>query len=210
MNNLKELRDNMKKSNITIYPFDLKYNTNNFVILFERCDKKPKYALAKLIFGKNGNFRNNNELELWVNSYGFIDNNNQDINLHNEPYASYFNIKDGKTNIKLLDNIEKQMPITVDINNLSLRLKYAVTDYVSKCDSEDPNKKYCFEVARCRTKRNGSIGHRSQYNSAKTQYLRSNLYKLLGNDKTIRFCYSTNPDDEKSDVEIIKQFEKNK
>jgi hypothetical protein len=54
------------------------------------------------------------------------------------------------------------------------------------------------------------LGQRSSYNDNKTRVNRESLYKHLGNDKNLSFCYSVNEQDEKSDEEIISNWIKNR
>lgn len=51
---------------------------------------------------------------------------------------------------------------------------------------------------------------RSAYNDNKTRLLRGPLYKKLGKDPTISFCYSDDPEKDYSDEVIIDNWIKNK
>ncbi|CAM3080659.1 hypothetical protein SAMN04487792_1223 [Lactobacillus bombicola] len=57
---------------------------------------------------------------------------------------------------------------------------------LSKSDSENPNKKYCFGV-----KMNREGHRRSSFNDNKTRLLRPNLYKYFADGKTIIFYFSS-------------------
>lgn len=74
---------------------------------------------------------------------------------------------------------------------------------LSKSDGEDVNKIYCFKVKRNPLKSNNTLGQRTPYNDNKTRLLRPTLYEKLGKETNISFCYSKNPEDEKSDDEIL-------
>lgn len=74
---------------------------------------------------------------------------------------------------------------------------------LSLSDSEDPNRIYCMSV-----KRNADGKKRSEYNSNKIRFLRSSLYEKFKDDETISFCFSSNPEDERSDKEILEGFAK--
>lgn len=74
---------------------------------------------------------------------------------------------------------------------------------LSKSDSENPNKKYCFAV-----KRNPKGYSRSDFNDNKTRLLRPRLYKYFKDDKTISFCFSDAIENKKTDLEIIAHFSK--
>lgn len=75
---------------------------------------------------------------------------------------------------------------------------------LSKSDSEDSNKKYCFGF-----KRNPKGYSRSSFNDNKARLLRPNLYKYFKADNTISFCFSSEIQSEKTDSEIMEVFSKN-
>ena len=82
---------------------------------------------------------------------------------------------------------------------------------LSKKDSEDPNKVYCFAVKRNPAMKDSLTGElkqrkRSVYNDNKTRMLRPSLYKRLGKDHTISFCYSDDPSKDYTDEEIISSW----
>ena len=81
---------------------------------------------------------------------------------------------------------------------------------LSKSDSEDPRKKYCFSVRRNPLKENGELGKRSPFNDNKTRLYRPSLYERLGADTNLSFRYSMNPEDEDTDEGIIAKWTKNK
>ena len=81
--------------------------------------------------------------------------------------------------------------------------KMAMVRSLSLSNSEDPNQIYCMSV-----KRNADGKKRSKHNSNKARILRNALYERFKDDETISFCFSSNPEDEKSDQEILKGFAK--
>ena len=81
--------------------------------------------------------------------------------------------------------------------------KKAMVRSLSLSDSEDPNRIYCMCV-----KRNADGKKRSKYNSNKTRILRNALYEIFKDDETISFCFSSNPEDERSDKEILERLAK--
>ena len=82
--------------------------------------------------------------------------------------------------------------------------------YIFKDSSENPNKIYCYKVKRNSKRADGTLRERSVYNDNKTRILRPELYEVLGIDKNLSFCYYENPEDEKSDTEIILNWTKRK
>ncbi|WP_420886369.1 DUF6037 family protein [Bombilactobacillus mellis] len=75
---------------------------------------------------------------------------------------------------------------------------------LSKSDSENPNKIYCFAV-----KRDAKISKRSEFNGNKAHLLRSSLFEKYKDDDSISFCFSNNKGVEKTDSEIMQSFSKN-
>ena len=82
-----------------------------------------------------------------------------------------------------------------DIENI------AMVTSLSKSDSEDPNKVYCYGV-----RRNPSNGRRSEFNSDKTKILYPKLYDCFRNDESISFCYSSDKLKEKDEEFIVRNF----
>lgn len=79
---------------------------------------------------------------------------------------------------------------------------------LSNSDAEKPNKIYCYKVRRNPNRLDGEPGQRSIFNDNKTRLLRPELYQKLYRDNTLSFCYSDDPQDEKSDEDIITNWTK--
>lgn len=82
--------------------------------------------------------------------------------------------------------------------------KKAMVASLSKSNSEDSNKIYCFAV-----KRNAKGSKRIEFNGNKAHLLRSFLFENYKNDDSISFCFSNNKEDERTDSEIIQFFSQN-
>jgi len=80
-------------------------------------------------------------------------------------------------------------------------MKEAMVTSLSRSDSQDPNKRYCYGV-----RRNPEGEKRTPFNDNKTRLLRATLYSEFSSDQSISFCYSTDVNDQKSDAEIIANF----
>lgn len=76
---------------------------------------------------------------------------------------------------------------------------------LSKSDSEDPNKVYCYKV-----RRNPKGQIRTLFNADKTKLRRESLFNYFKDDKSISFCYSTDKNDENDDATILYNFSSNK
>lgn len=82
--------------------------------------------------------------------------------------------------------------------------KKAMIASLSKSDSEDPNKIYCFAV-----KRVAKGSKRSEFNGNKAHLLRSSLFEKYKDDDSISFWFSNNKEVERTDSEIMQSFSKN-
>lgn len=87
-------------------------------------------------------------------------------------------------------------------------MKRHIINKVNNRDTANGNGRYCFAARHNGLKSDGTPMQRSEFNTAKTKLLRENLYERLGkNDPTISFCYSENESDNKTDAEIIYNFQ---
>lgn len=73
----------------------------------------------------------------------------------------------------------------------------------SRCEGNNPNAIYCYDVRRNGTREDGQPNQRSIANSNKAMTLRRNLFEKYSNDLNLSFFFSENPDDERSDEEIM-------
>ena len=93
--------------------------------------------------------------------------------------------------IRLGNSIPTGVKQVVTINE-----KRAMVHSLSNSDAENPNRL------------DGKPGQRSIFNDNKTRLLRPELYQKLYRDNTLSFCYSDDPQDEKSDEDIITNWTK--
>lgn len=203
---LKSLKDDMILKKWTIDAFDFNYKQQNYIVLVKLYDKKesrPKFALLKLEFLKADNF--NIKLTIPANSSGLI--------IDTKKLRSFFNIDFSKNNLgSILQQFDERLATFIPArmnNHQSAAQKNAKVISLSNSDSEDPNKVYCFAVKRNSKNTNGKQQHRSIYNGQKTRLLRHSLYEMLGSDNTLSFIYYDDPQKERSDNEIVKNWETN-
>lgn len=198
--NLKDLKDDMLKKGWTICSFLFQYKQIDYVVLVKRFvgDEKRtnEYALVKLHFMKYEDI--NDDLQVEANSKCLL--------IDAKTLRRYFGIeyKDNLGDIlnqfteRLGEFIPQHVPTAVtDVE------KEAMVRSLSISDAEDPNKIYCSYV-----KRNKNGEHRSEFNSDKTKLLRPTLFKYFCNDDTISFCYFDDPEKERNDATILKNFAK--
>lgn len=203
-NSLKLLKNDMEAKNWIIDSFYFQFKKQNYIVLvrlFEKDENRPEYALLKLEFLKEKKF--SDSLMVLANSVKlFIDA---------KTLREYFGIKYtenlGNVLSQFNEYLAKFIPIEI-IDNKSELQKEAMATSLSKSDSEDPRRKYCFSVRRNPAKIDGTLGQRSIYNDNKTRLYRPTLYDRLGSDKSLSFRYSMNPNDENTDEVIIATWAK--
>ncbi|MET3202968.1 UNVERIFIED_ORG: hypothetical protein ABID75_005954 [Bacillus proteolyticus] len=199
--NLKALRDDMKSKDENFDIFKFQYKKRNYFVIVEvfNQDKKPQYALAKLIFLRANNVAD--KFETWAKSNGFYKNDTKKT-------REFFGIEYGNIGTifqTLYKALGEVIPKSFNKERKDERdNKITLTEHVIASDPKDPNKKYCFDVGRTR-------GNRSPYNDEKTKLLRPELYEVLGRYKELSFSYSADKGEEKDTPTIIANYtERNK
>lgn len=200
--NLKLLKQDMEDKGWAITCFSFRFKQVEFIVLAKRYieNKAPKFALLKFDFLKADN--TDEHLELPVNTGGLILETNQE----KANMRKFFNIQWADN----IGDVFKQfnfylsgfVPTKVN-NNITDREKSAMAQSLSKSDSEDPKRVYCFSVRRNPINKDKTPQKRSVFNDNKTRLFRPQLYEKLGADNTLSFCYSTDSNAEKTDNEIL-------
>ncbi|QEY16329.1 hypothetical protein D0C16_10255 [Cellvibrio sp. KY-GH-1] len=195
--NFKLLKMDMIEKGWIIDAFPFKFKNHDYIVLaklYEEGEKKPQYALMKVEILKRYNI--DERLIAPVNVNGFL----VDAKLLRE----FFNIEYGENLGNLLSQFNEYFSkfIPAQMNLVKPQeLEQAMILSLSKSDSQDPNKLYCYAV-----KRNPEGQKRTPFNDNKTRLLRPNLYSEFESDSSISFCYSTDVNDAKIDAEIIAGF----
>lgn len=211
LQNLRSLRDDMRKKGWTIDSFYFPFNGFNYIVLviLYLPGEEKGYALAKLDFLHPEDFKYH--LLVPANSKRLICGA-MDLRIFFKIPPDYEHLGDA------LRTLTKQLgyctPTKVNTAK-SQAEKKAIVYELSDGDSEDAEKLYCFAV-----KRNPVLidketneprqSKRSAYNDRKTKFLRPTLYEKLGKDDTLSFCYSNDPDMNYSDEVIVDNWLKNK
>lgn len=200
LDNLKELKKNMEENNWVICSFLFRYKEIEYIVLvklFAANERRENtYALVKMQFIKHNNL--NEELEIEANSLRLI--------IDRETFINFFGIEYGFNPGDIIEQFTKRLGEkipTIVPSNVSKAEKDAMVASLSRSDSEDPNKTYCYKV-----KRNSLGNKRSQYNSNKTRILRPELFKKFEDDPSISFCYTDDSSKENDDSTILYNFSK--
>lgn len=202
LSKFKQLKEDMEKNDWTITSFLFTYKSIKYVVLVKRfidnVKKRDPYALVKLDFFKA------NDLSCTLSAEG----NSKKILIDARTLREYFGIEYSENLGDILMQFSKRfgefIPVSVPLQFSELEVGLIIKS-LSKGDSEDPNKVFCYKV-----RRNPKGQMRSLYNADKTKILRLPLFNYFKDDKSISFCYSTEKKDENDDATILYNFSINK
>lgn len=173
-----------------------------FVELYADGDYKPEYGLVKLTFCKDENMLN--RLLVHANSYGLIMENDAE----KREFRNFFEIepKHNKGNLfyQFAKYLQKNVPIEVSPRNQNENR--LICKYLDIKTGQDPNAIYCKSIIRHFKDEKGNQRKRTPENTEKTKRLRPSLLEPFKNDRTISFGYSSKPEDEKTDAEILRSY----
>jgi len=200
LSNIKELLKSLRDNDWYITAFDFSYNGYEYVVVFEdlrEIDRGTKYYAVMLTFiDKNDEER---ILETYANSY--------DFQVSDEEIKEYFRIGGNRSYGNSILALYCELNRIVPTEYSPLQKKYYRT-VLEVIDKREHNEGFCCYKARHnRKKANGEQIYRSAKNTAKTKLLRESLFKRIGSDKTISFCYRQ--ENELSDSQIISNLDKN-
>lgn len=202
LENLRVLKSDMESNGWVIDAFPFTFKAIDYIVLVKLYDandvNRPKYALLELEFLKKSNISDN--LVAPANTTKLL--------ITPQELRTYFGIEWsanlGDILSQFYEYLSKYIPLSVGLHRTQA-IDVAMVDSLSKSDSQDPRKIYCFSA-----KRNPNEGHRTQYNDNKTRILRPVLYSKLSSDPNVSFNYSLEISKEKSDSEIISNFSSNR
>jgi hypothetical protein len=202
LENLRVLKADMESNGWVIDAFPFKFKAIDYLVLVKLYDdndvNRPEFALLELEFLKKNDISDN--LVAPANTTKLL-NTAQEI-------RTYFGIEWSENLRDILSQFYEYLsgfiPLSAGLHRTQ-EVDVAMVESLSKSDSQDPRKVYCFSA-----KRNSNKGHRSPYNDNKTRILRPLLYSKLSGDPKVSFNYSLERSKEKSDSEIISNFSSNR
>lgn len=202
LENLKCLRNDMKSNGWIIDVFDFVYKKQGYFViveLYREGEIKPGYALCKLKFIKKAD--PDHVLCAPANSNGIM--------IDAKPLREYFGIEYAPNLGNILSQFSETLGKSIPDKRSDSKSQEQVSVLVnalSRSDSEDPSKIYCFKLRRNPRRSNGTPSQRSMFNDNKARLLRPALYSYFKDDKTISFCFTSEQALERSDAEIIEGF----
>lgn len=166
----------------------------------DRKEKKAKYALARLCFMKSNNI--NDFLDCYANSVKITAGLTELRNFLGVEYQ-----EDGIAWINgFLDYFGKNIPVVVPISGAAER--EAIISTICRHENRNPNRIYRNYIFR-NGKENGKQKHRTEYNGQLASIRFPALYPRFMDDKTISFAFTDEAEAEKSEEEILRNFERN-
>lgn len=202
LKNLKQLKEDMVSKRWTVCSFLFRYKNIDYIVLVKRFvgseQRISKYALVKLHFMDAQDLARDYEVE--ASSASLLIRDVKEFRLY---FKIEYSQNLGDIIRQFTENLSQCIPLHMSENLTDIE-RQAIVRSLSISDSEDPNKIYCKNI-----RRNPEGQHRSDFNSDKTRLLRPFLFKNFFNDLSVSFCYSIDPNDEKTDAEILYNFSKN-
>jgi len=177
-------------------------NGINTIVILRRYienQKKPnKYAKAEI------EFIDENNIEHMI--CGYVDLYEVYFNNAIEFY-NFFKINRGNDNPReLFLNFSEYFSKFIPIEKVIIKENNTEKEILAKRTDKKDNRIYCFDVQRNGSKKDGSLKQRRPENSNKAELLRPFLYQEYKDDINLSFCFSSNPEDELNDKEIMKNF----
>ena len=202
LKNLKQLKEDMVSKRWTVCSFLFRYKNIDYIVLVKRFvgseQRISKYALVRLHFMDAQDLARDYEVE--ASSASLLIRDVKEFRLY---FKIEYSQNLGDIIRQFTENLSQCIPLHMSENLTDIE-RQAIVRSLSISDSEDPNKIYCKNI-----RRNPEGQHRSDFNSDKTRLLRPFLFKNFFNDLSVSFCYSIDPNDEKTDAEILYNFSKN-
>lgn len=198
--NLPKLLRSMKEKGWIIDGFLFYYKKEKYVVIlksYNGIERKPsEFAKAKLEFIRANNIHES--------IYAYADFYEVHFKSLNE-FSDFFHISMGSDNRSLFVDFSEIFSKFIPDKKYEEKEELIRKLQGSRCEGNNHNAIYCYDV-----RRNGEINGikniRSIENSNKAFTLRRDLYEKFKEDKNLSFFFSDDPNDEKTDEEIIRQF----
>ena len=198
--NLPELLNDMNRLGWIIDSFPFEYNGKQTVViltLYTLRERKPSaYAQVKLEFISQDDA--NHSIKAYADFYEVYFNSVTD-------FFDFFDINrlDGNKAREIFINFSecfaRVIPMQKVINKPPLERELIGR----RAEGNNPNAIYCFDVRRNGRRSDGTPNSRSIENSNKAEMLRPELYHRYRHDPNLSFFFSDNPNEERTDEEII-------
>ncbi len=206
LKNLKVLRKEMIVNEKAVIVFRFVYKEITYFIAVcllteeDRKKKEAEYALVRLCFMKENNI--NDFLDCYANSVK--------ITAGLTELRKFLGVEYQENGLdwinSFLDRLGKKIPTDVSIPSASEQ--DVIMRTICRNENRDPNRIYRNYMFR-NGKENGKQKHRTEYNGQLASIRFPVLYPRFRNDKTISFAFTDDKKAEKSEEEILWNFEQN-
>lgn len=198
--NLPKLLKSMKQKDWIIDSFLFRYKKEDYAVILKTYNKremKPSnFAIAKLEFIKTSDV--SNSIHAYCDFYEVHFASVTD-------FVDFFNIEIKNANRNLFLDFSKIFSKYIPDKKVDNKSELLCKLQGSRCEDNDLDSIYCYDVRR-NGKTEGISNVRTIENSNKARTLRPFLYEKYKDDTNLSFFFSPNPEDEKSDEEIISIF----
>lgn len=213
-NNLRSLLNSMKSAQSTVETFNFRFNNVDCIVFLSIYEKKSERHKrhSEYIQKESPNFKAKLE---------FIDPTNvknvivayatyyKVIFINISEFAKFFKLGwmgDGKGIQGGLERFYQSFETIPHEVNLIAKDEIHKKVIASRLYPENPNAIYCIGVKRNGLKRNGEPKERSERNSIRAGSLRYELFKIFRQHTNISFMFSSDERKQKTDEEIIANF----
>jgi hypothetical protein len=198
--NLPFLLNDMERKKWIIDSFPFRYKGENYIVilkLYKENERKPSvYAKAKVEFIKGNNSENSIK--------GYVDFFCVYFSSSNK-FCEFFGIKKGNANRDLFIDFSEILSKFIPKEKIINKSKLERILIGKHAEGNNPKAIYCYDVHR-NGKKDGSPNRRSIENDNKAQSLRPELYLKFCTDTNLSFFFSDREEDEKADIEILRNF----
>lgn len=204
--NLKPLRKEMFAKEIAVTVFRFQYKQSHYFVSIclltdeDRKKKEAEYALVRLCFMRENNLCD--YLDCYANSVKITAGMTELRNFLGVEYQP-----DGREWLEAFcEHFGQFIPTTIPVVNATE--KQVIVRTVCIHENRDPNRTFRSYMFR-NGKENGVQKHRTAYNGQLASFRFPQLYLQFKEDKNISFAFTANPDLEKTEAEILANFELN-
>lgn len=198
--NLPELLNDMNRLGWIIDSFPFEYNGKQTVViltLYTLRERKPSaYAQVKLEFISQDDV--NHSIKAYADFYEVYFNSVTD-------FFDFFDINrlDGNKAREIFINFSECFARVIPMQKVINKPQLERELIGRRAEGNNPNAIYCFDVRRNGRRPDGTPNSRSIENSNKAEILRPELYHKYRHDLNLSFFFSDNPNEERTDEEII-------
>ena len=198
--NLPELLNDMNRLGWIIDSFPFEYNGKQTIViltLYTLNERKPsEYAQVKLEFISQDDA--NHSIKAYADFYEVHFNSVRE-------FFDFFDINrlDGNRFREIFINFSECFARVIPMQKVSNKPLLERELIGRRAEGNNPNAIYCFDVRRNGRRSDGTPNSRSIENSNKAEMLRPELYHRYRHDPNLSFFFSDNPNEERTDEEII-------